>query len=118
MSAARIQRRRVRGWRMPSGAVYVGRPTRFGNPFTVVDALADDPALTEAGARERCASLFELWLSGEVSLTSPDLAERRAEILDRLGELAGRDLACWCPVGGPCHADVLIRIANKEHTRG
>jgi hypothetical protein len=103
---------------MPEGALYVGRPTRFGNPFTVADALADDPELTEAEARRRCASLFELWLTGEISLTGPEFATRRATILDRLGELAGRDLACWCPPGGPCHADVLIVIANQEATDG
>ena len=117
MNPVRIQRRRARGWRMPHGALYVGRPSRFGNPFTLADALADDPALTEAEARERCAQLFELWLIGEITLTSPDLAARRAQILDCLGNLAGRDLACWCPAG-PCHADVLIRLSSKEHTRG
>lgn len=103
---------------MPPDAVYVGRPTRFGNPFTVADARADDPELSETEARARCASLFELWLTAEIRLTNPDLATRRAEILDRLGELAGRDLACWCPPGLPCHADVLIEIANQEATDG
>jgi hypothetical protein len=109
----RIQRSRAKGWRMPPGALYVGRPTRFGNPFTVADALTDDPTLTEAAARERCASLFGLWLTGEIRLTGPAFAEQRAWILGHVGRLAERDLACWCPIGGPCHADVLIEMANR-----
>jgi hypothetical protein len=115
---ARIQRRRARGWRMPPGAIYVGRPTRFGNPFTVSDALAGDPTLTETEAQERCARLFALWVTGEIHLTDPDLTDRRAWILEHLGRLAGRDLACWCPTGRPCHADMLIDIANQEKTDG
>jgi len=32
-------------------------------------------------------------------------------------ELAGRDLACWCPVGSPCHGDVLLAVANIARVR-
>jgi len=60
--------------------------------------------------------MFGLWLAGEITLTSPDLAARRTEILDRVGKLAGSDLVCWCPIGEPCHADHLIRIANTALT--
>ncbi len=40
--------------------------------------------------------------AGRLSFTEDDV--RR--------ELAGRDLACWCPLDGPCHADVLLEVAN------
>lgn len=84
----RIQRKRAPGWRAPDGAVYVGRPTRWGNPFVGGDA----EELVEAYRRS-----FR---------DRPNLVE-----LVR-AELAGRDLMCWCPESQPCHADVLIELAN------
>ncbi|EIE99795.1 DUF4326 domain-containing protein [Saccharomonospora glauca] len=87
----RIQRRRGRA--LPVGAVYVGRPTRFGNPFR----CAATPA-----ARAAAVARYRAWITGRPDL----LAAARTE-------LAGRDLACWCPLDGhPCHADVLLTIAN------
>ncbi|WP_433792132.1 DUF4326 domain-containing protein [Actinoplanes sp. CA-252034] len=98
--STRIQRRRTAGWRMPAGAVYVGRPTRFGNPF---------PA--DYFGREQAVTLFREWLSGGDHLGYADAGQRRWAILDGLPELAGRDLACWCPLDLPCHADVLLELA-------
>lgn len=100
---------------MPASAVYVGRPTLFGNPFTIADAIADNPDLTVAQARERCVRLYRDWLAGDVVLSSPVLTERRQAVLDELHRLAGLDLACWCPPGTACHADVLIELAAEAH---
>jgi hypothetical protein len=86
----RIQRRRTAGWRMPEHALYVGRPTAYGNPFPVAQHNA---ALAVAR--------FQAWIQIQPDL----LALVRAE-------LPGRDLACWCPTSAPCHADVLLRIAR------
>lgn len=89
----RIQLRRARGWRKPAGAVVVARPSRWGNPFRIgVD-----------GDRARCVGLYEQ------ALAQGDLPYGLDEIRR---ELVGRDLACWCPLDGPCHADVLIEVAN------
>lgn len=90
----RLQRRRTAGWRMPEGAVYVGRPTRWGNPFPHNGTPA---SRTEAVAAYR-----------DLVATDPALqaAARR--------QLAGRDLACWCPAAQPCHADVLLAVANPD----
>lgn len=87
----RIQRRRTKGWRMPKNAVYVGRPSIFGNPFP-----GDLPQ-------------FKRWLAGQVRGAG---GLRRIALIDRLRELRGKDLACWCPLDKPCHADVLLEIAN------
>ncbi|MEU8590733.1 DUF4326 domain-containing protein [Streptomyces sp. NPDC048664] len=86
----RIQRRRTAGWRAPQSAVYVGRPSRWGNPYAVRDHDA-----------EQAVCLFRTHIEA-----SPDL---RAAVR---AHLAGRDLMCWCPPGTPCHADVLLTIAN------
>lgn len=96
----RIQRKRTRGWRMPEGAVYVGRPSRCGNPWS------------GAGAGEKFADRMALRAVGDPAsgLSGyPSDEEIRAE-------LAGKDLACWCPPGAPCHADVLLRIANGDQS--
>lgn len=91
----RIQRRRCRGWRMPPDATYVGRPTRWGNPFPV----------GEHGAAEACR-LFEQHLLERPGLVA---AGRR--------ELAGRRLACWCRLDQPCHADVWLRLVSGSAGR-
>ena len=55
------------------------------------------------GDRARCAALYrEALEAGELGF-GPDDVRR---------ELAGRDLACWCPLDEPCHADVLLEVAN------
>ena len=114
----RIQLRRTAGWRKPAGAVVVARPSKWGNPFTIKGAEA-------AGYTRRSAvSAFEDWLAGNPWACGSDLYEaRRQAILDSLPELRGRHLACWCPLTDsdgnpvPCHADVLLRLANaKEDT--
>lgn len=106
--AARIQRRRSKGWQMPDGAIYVGRPGMWGNPFS-------------SPTREVSARMFRCWLLGTMrgpsvfdcnKVMPGDLAERRASILGHIGLLRGHDLACWCTLGRPCHADVLLELAN------
>jgi hypothetical protein len=95
----RIQLRRAKGWRKPAGAVVVARPSRWGNPFPFAPGTAV-PDRATAVARFR-----ELVTGDHDPAEYPSVAEIRRE-------LAGRDLACWCPLDGPCHADVLLEIAN------
>lgn len=92
--AVRIQRRRSAGWRMPEGAVYVGRPTRWGNPF---------PHDGTAAGRAEVVAAYRDLVDADPALQA---AARRL--------LAGRDLACWCPLDQPCHADVLLDVANND----
>lgn len=110
----RIQRRRTTGWRMPKGAVYVGRPTRWGNPYRVApDApeivLHDDGRwwTVRSDARSFVVGEFRADLvTGALAFTVDDV--RRG--------LAGRDLVCWCPLDQSCHADVLLDLANRPET--
>ena len=88
MTAPRV----VNRWHRPKGAVYVGRPGPWGNPFHV----------GKHGTRAEVVARYRKWL-----LAQPELVERARR------ELRGRDLECWCaPL--PCHADVLLEIANSE----
>ena len=104
----RIQRKREKGWRMPKGAVYVGRPSKWGNPYRVSDYRFETPdgrpVRDEIAAREMALRDFSMWLG------CTPVGEAMAEAAKR--ELRGKRLACWCPIGMPCHADELLEIAN------
>ena len=93
----RIQRQRTKGWRMPPNTVYVGRPTKWGNPLRVGMRLTEyDEPLTAQDAVDEFAYTVSI---------SPN-AERW------VAPLRGKDLACWCPPDQPCHADVLLELAE------
>ncbi|HEX9813282.1 MAG TPA: DUF4326 domain-containing protein [Burkholderiales bacterium] len=105
----RIQRQRIKGWRMPANTIYVGRPSRWGNPFGVRCAMhgTDDAACdhlilvaTPALAVERYRQWARNW-------------RHPSKLLARLPELRGKNLACWCRLDQPCHADVLLELANQ-----
>ena len=108
----RVQLQRVKGWRMPSNTVKVDRGTAFGNPFKA------DPGRGETA--EQMVKLFVRWLKGDSEMVAkyPDLESRRHELLRRLPALRGKNLACWCRTGEPCHAEVLLVMANQEPTEG
>ncbi|QLF83864.1 hypothetical protein SEA_MOOSEHEAD_55 [Gordonia phage Moosehead] len=143
----RIQRKRSKGWRMPEGAVYVGRPTKWGNRFALggPSGLVREPAvdhpgqdweyegrISAAGMRHdyhhsdgtftvvnvramtaaESVECYRAYITGGgwpidwKPFGAPSLEEIRTA-------LAGRDLVCWCPLDQPCHADVLLEIANE-----
>lgn len=103
----RIQRKRTKGWRMPEGAVCVDRSTRWGNLFEIGCGVVirqsdgDTVSLGKVETREQAVAWFRAYLSHY-----PHIAERARN------QLRGKDLACWCPLDQPCHADVLLEIAN------
>lgn len=88
----RFQRSRKRGARLPDHVVVVTRPTRWGNPHPL-----------ELGRAEAVRRYRDDLLAGRLEVTVDDI--RR--------ELRGRDLACYCPLDEPCHAEVLLAIANE-----
>ena len=103
----RIQRKRIKGWKMPPNTVYVGRPTVYGNPFRVGDFVSvstNDQFAIEY--RWQAKSLFDMWLFA----SDQDDLRRRIE-----QELRGKNLACWCGTGAYrcCHADTLLQLANQ-----
>lgn len=122
--AERVQFRRVKGWRMPANTVKVTRPSSYGNPYIVgVD-----------GTRAECVAKFRALVTGEnplgLSLENPGALSRPKpftffagrpgartsdyHISVALNWIRGKNLACVCPPGEPCHADVLLELANPE----
>lgn len=77
--------------KIPPDAIYVGRPSKWGNPYKI----------GKDGTREEVVTAYRLWLSANIFAGTLNLTE-----------LKGKDLVCWCsPL--PCHADVLLELANK-----
>jgi hypothetical protein len=90
----RIQRKRIKGWRMPPNTVSVTRPGRWGNPYLV----------SEFG-QEGAVNAFERDLrAGALPYSIEDVKR----------ELRGKNLACYCALDQPCHANVLLEIANED----
>jgi len=111
----RIQLRRTKGWRKPEGAIVVSRPSKWGNVFKVGDPSpwGEHEPMTRAAAVEAYRYLISsagtiLWGSDVFGWeANPEIVTAARE------ELRGHDLACWCPLDQPCHADVLLEIANS-----
>ena len=84
---------------MPAGAVYVGRPGKWGNPFTIG---APHPVHGWPMSAAETVELYREKLTHGVW---------HRDVRERLG---GKDLACWCPLDQPCHADALLEFANPS----
>lgn len=94
MKPRRIQRSRAKGWQMPPNTVYVGRGSRWGNPFVI----------KLCGSREEALKRYR-------RLMTAGMPWRIAEARE---ELRGKNLACWCRLDTPCHADILLELANRR----
>ena len=78
---------------VPAGAIYVGRPSKFGNPYEI----------GRDGSREEVIQKYEAWL----------LTADNGLSIDDLLQLKGKDLVCWCaPMA--CHAEVLLKYIPAE----
>ena len=84
----KVLNKRIHG--IPQGAIYIGRPSIWGNPFVI----------GKDGQRDDVIAKYETWLLGN------------GQLVDQLAALAGKDLVCWC-APARCHGDVLVRLANK-----
>lgn len=112
----RVQRQRAKGWRMPPNTVYVGRPTQWGNPFVVGEYVPPNTFwkhgnyfLVEDAAM--AVDLFRHWLNKSAPEGCTTWNPGTLIINQRMPELRGKSLACWCQLNQPCHADVLLELA-------
>lgn len=104
----RIQRKRTRGWKNPTNTIYVGRPTKWGNPFKIYRGKNDLYSVM----------VGETLIAGSISknlAVNLAVALYKKQIIDfkmNLSELRGKNLSCFCSLNQPCHADVLLKFAN------
>lgn len=110
----RIQRKRTQGWRAPD-ALYVGRGSKWGNPYKVGEPMeivgpSGRIQRIESLDPQEAVALYRLfWLT---NWNVADLDVPRPEPM-AWQALRGRDLMCWCALDMPCHADVLLELANS-----
>lgn len=127
MSPNRIQLRRIKGWRLGPNARSVARPGHFGNPYRIgdvylVSSVLPFPVPTSRSEEGPCG--------GDTDLRAVRCADAAQAVAwfrqwaalaldqDDFDRLHGLDLACWCPLDQPCHADELLRLANPEAYTG
>lgn len=114
----RIQRKRTKGYKMPENTKYVGRPTKWGNPFRLnkdgfieyYSAKLSDWWMWSATPGFETADaivLYEKWIKGELK------KYKVLPIPPELDELQGKNLACFCPLDSACHVDVLLKQLSK-----
>lgn len=137
----RIQRKRTAGWRMPANTVSVTRPGKWGNPFDFRSSDCCWLALSygcrgdRLGRQEASVKAFCEWVGpppkGKKAVRYErgvrfGTDEKNVQVGPRFivgpppsidtirAELAGKNLACFCKLGEPCHADVLLALANPQ----
>lgn len=109
MNPIRVQRKRTAGWKMPENTIYVGRPSRWGNPCspqngTHIVMHHNKVVSSRPMTIEECVRRFrDDVMDGSIGLSPDEIREH----------LRGKNLACWCSLNQPCHADVLLEIANQ-----
>lgn len=102
-------------------AVNVARPGKWGNPFIIKECREAGFAGSDDEIARRCAEAFRVWLGPywRENWDGPESERRRDAILSSLSSLRGKNLACWCKIADqhgayvPCHADVLLSLANR-----
>lgn len=113
----RVQRKRTKGFRLPPNTVSVCRPGKFGNPFKPDECRAAGYKGTDLEIKKCCVLAFREWLcdkDGSLNWQGDKADQAKAAILDGLESLRGKNLACFCKLDEPCHADVLLELANKS----
>lgn len=127
----RIQRSRKKGYKLPDNTVCVTRPCKYSNPFKlrgdiiygnasyrrkILDPwiVVDDNIPNDEYGHIRVIELYGEWLQ-----TTPfelnkwfinPVSFTHEELMD---DLSDKNLACWCALDKPCHADVLLRVVNE-----
>jgi hypothetical protein len=79
-----------------NGAVLVTRPSRWKNPYKLIQHGGEY-------TRQQAVWLYE-----------HEHLPRRPDLLEQLPNLRGKLLACYCPLDQPCHGDVLAWMANGD----
>jgi hypothetical protein len=94
---------------MPANTVYVGRPGKWGNPFKVGEPFWNPKnnwmSLVTPQDRNECVDLYKVYAKN--CMNHPD-----SWMIKDIHELRGKNLCCFCPLDKPCHADVLLELAN------
>lgn len=112
MIPIRVQRKRVKGYRMPPNTISVARPGRWGNPYHVVPC--GEKSFSVIYKSDGLELMIAWALPEDMALQlAIDRFEEGVNIEAAIKQLKGKNLSCFCPLDKPCHADVLLKIANE-----
>lgn len=103
----RIRLSRAKGWRMPANTVSVARPTTWGNPFVIGETYP----IVEEGHHEPIGE-SKIEDAADAVRAFRSWCEETMVPFGDLDPLRGKNLGCWCALDAPCHADVLLELAN------
>jgi hypothetical protein len=109
----RHQKKPKTGWRKSRFSVNVGPHTKWANPFLIYK-FTHNCGLPKSVALKAAAKCFEMCLMGGHTPEDPTIREKMEVIKRDIRELRGRNLACRCELSKPCHADLLLALANPE----
>lgn len=116
---------------MPEDAMYVGRPTRWGNPISAKYGITSGPSWADIRGKPMQTGVWPCEEAVIYAMSAPrelaaehavDIFRTYCEVQQRdypdtfaewIAPLTGKDLCCWCPVDAACHADVLLALANS-----
>ena len=115
----RVQRKRTKGYKMPENTKSVTRPHKFGNPYKIgmhnVWDIKDRETskslkdiLVAKNGENKYHTIEDTLLAYREKIKASVAMQR---IIKR--ELVGKNLACFCPLSSPCHADILLEVANE-----
>ena len=90
---------------MPSDTIIVTRPSKWGNPYKVGEKYISNKGLIEIKTAQQAVNMYKQSVLGiyECPVNKKQIKK----------ELKGKNLACFCPLDTPCHADFLLEIANE-----
>lgn len=100
MKPKRIQRKRTKGWKMPANTISVTRPGKWGNPYKIGEEYKTESGFKKIETAQHAVNLFEQ----AIEFYNKEQIKK---------ELKGKNLACYCSLDSPCHADILLKIANE-----
>lgn len=119
----RIQLKRTKGWRIPPNTICVDRRGRWGNPFPTHEPARDGHGdiipgrKIEVRSAQEAVKLYAKWMlpysHHGAHNTMADFMISQANMTEIQTVLRGKNLACWCKEGEPCHGDWLLSIANE-----
>ena len=107
----RIHRSRAKGFKMPENTIYVGRRSKWGNPFQIT-ALVKREKAVEFYKECILNNTMAYYYFDEIYAT--EIYNHFKYISENLHTLKGKNLACWCSLKFMCHADVLLQLANDR----
>lgn len=122
----RIQRKRTKGWQMPPNTVWVGRGSAFGNPVVCTPHGCELKPCKCCPTYRCCVKVYREYVNSGlenrdsctgsfvIAFDGLDGYPRRNKLIEKLPELRGKNLACWCSLDKPCHADILLELANPH----